>query len=77
MDFLVVIRVALKVLSDKLVAIFSLALAAFLSGWVMYSPDPLRVVALGIFALFALLIGRKVEENAKDQPATARVESTD
>ncbi len=77
MDYLLVLRVALKVLSEKLAVFLSLVLAAFLAGWVMYQPDPLRVAALGIFSVFALLIGRKEGNHAKDQSAPARDQSAE
>lgn len=77
MDFLVVLRVALKVLSEKLVILFSLSLSAFLAGWVMYDPNWQRVATLGIFSVFALLVGRKVIPNGQDQQTPVRIESAD
>jgi hypothetical protein len=61
MDAVSVIRLALAVLSERLISILALGMACGLSCWVMYAPTWDRVATLGIFVLFAYLVIRTKE----------------
>lgn len=56
MEAVSVLRLALRVLSDRVIVITGLVMACFLSAWVMYEPSWHRVAALGIFSLLTLLV---------------------
>ena len=56
MEPVAVLRLALRVLSDRAIVVGGLAMACFLSAWVMYDPSWHRVAALGIFSLLTLLV---------------------
>lgn len=56
MDAVSVLRLALRVLSDRVIVITGLVMSCFLSAWVMYEPSWHRVAALGIFSLLTLLV---------------------
>lgn len=63
MDATAIIRLALSVLTDRLISILSLCMACGLSCWVMYIPTWDRVVTLGIFVLFSFLVIRTKEKS--------------
>jgi len=68
MDAVSVLRLALKVLAERVILIIGLVMACFLTAWVMYEPSWHRVAALGIFCLLALLvIPRKERKREADQ----------
>lgn len=49
------VRVALRVLSGRAVAVLGVALVFALGCWAMLNPTPLRVLIAGGFAVFSLL----------------------
>lgn len=61
MDAVKVIRVALSVLTDRLLVLMGMAMACFLAGWVMWEPAWERVAALAIFAVFGYFFVPKRE----------------
>lgn len=63
MDAVSVIRLALSVLTERLISILALCMACGLSCWVMYIPTWDRVATLGIFVLFAYLVIRNKENH--------------
>jgi len=68
MDAVSVLRLALKVLAERVIVILGLVMACFLTGWVMYLPSWDRVAALGIFCLLTLLVmPRKERKREADQ----------
>lgn len=63
MDAVSVIRLALSVLTERVISILALGMACGLACWVMYTPTWDRVVTLGIFVLFAYLVIKNKEHH--------------
>jgi Ca2+/Na+ antiporter len=63
MDAFAIVRLALSVLTDRLISILALCMACGLSCWVMYIPTWDRVVTLGIFVLYSYLVIRTKESS--------------
>jgi hypothetical protein len=67
MDMIKVVRLALDVLTDKVISVVSLILGFILSAWVMYEPDFYRLMSLIVYTIFSLFITvkfmAKPEEN--------------
>ena len=67
MDVTSVIRIALSVISDRLIVILALLTSFGLGCWVMWGPVWERVVALAIYVIFSYLTVRnKGEKNGSD-----------
>ena len=62
-----VVRLALDVLTDKVISVVSLILGFILSAWVMHEPDFYRLMSLIVYTIFSLFITvkfmAKPEEN--------------
>lgn len=56
MDGLRLVRIALSVITDRLITIMSLMMSCGLACWVMWGPQWDRVATLGIFVLFSYLV---------------------
>ena len=69
MDAISLVRLALQVLTERVISLSGLVMACFLAGWVMYVPSWERVVGLGIFCLMAYLVIRMKESKREDQQA--------
>ena len=65
MDAVTVIRLALKVISDRLLVILALALSFSLACWTMYDPQLERLGTMAFFSIFSYLLlnTRKRETN--------------
>ena len=64
MDATSVIRIALQIISDRLITILALQTSFGLGCWTMWGPTWERVVTLAIFSVFAyLLVRNKGETN--------------
>lgn len=63
MDGLALVRLALSVLTERLISILALSMSCGLACWVMYIPTWDRVATLGIFVFFAYLIIRIKESS--------------
>jgi len=50
-----IVRVALSVLSDRLLSLLALAMSFILAAWVMHDPNILRAIMAGFFALCVYL----------------------
>lgn len=70
MDAIALIRIALSVLTDRLIVILALLMSCGLACWVMWGPTWERVVTLTIFVIFSYLIVR-INGNGKDQEPSA------
>ena len=57
------VRIALEVLSDRLVTILALAMSCGLACYTMWAGDWTRVATLGIFVLFAYLVVQTKERS--------------
>lgn len=67
MDATSVIRIALQVISDRLISILALIASSIMCGWTMWGLEWERVVALAIFNVFAyLLVRNKEKSNGSD-----------
>jgi hypothetical protein len=56
MDAIKVLRLALDVLTEKVVSVLSLVSGFALATWVMYEPDFYRLMTLIVFTVFSLLV---------------------
>jgi hypothetical protein len=69
MDSVSLIRLALNVISDRLITILALVMSCGLACYTLWAGDWTRVATLGIFVVFSYLIVRNKERNhAKPQP---------
>lgn len=68
MDAVKVVRIALSVLSERLLVLLALMLGCFLASWVMYEPSWERVSVLGIFTLFAYVLLYQREGKRNENP---------
>ena len=69
MDAISIIRLALKVISDRLLTILALLLVFSLSCWTMYEPQLERLGTMAFFSIFSYLLlnTRKRESNEKPE----------
>jgi hypothetical protein len=56
MDTIALVRLALAVISERLITILALSMSCGLACWVMWGPQWDRVATLGIFVLFSYLV---------------------
>jgi hypothetical protein len=65
MEAIALIRLALKVISDRLLVILALALSFSLACWTMYDPQLERLGTMAFFSIFSYLLlnTRKRETN--------------
>jgi hypothetical protein len=64
MDATSVIRLALEVISDRLISVLALLTSCGLGCWTMWGPQWERVVTLAIYVFFAyLLVNSKEKQN--------------
>lgn len=72
MDATSIIRLALAVISDRLITIIALLTSFGLGCWTMYGMGWERVTALAIYVIFAyLLVTAKEKSNAEPRPSTS------
>jgi hypothetical protein len=63
MEAIVVIRLALKIISDRLITILALLASSIMCGWTMWNPMWERVTTLAIFVVFSYLVVNIKEKN--------------
>ena len=56
MDAVALVRLALGIISDRLITIMALLASTTMGCWAMYDPKWERVVALAIFVFFSYLV---------------------
>lgn len=56
MEAVAVIRLALKIISDRLILILALALSFSLACWTMYDPNLERLGTMAFFSIFSYLL---------------------
>jgi hypothetical protein len=56
MEAITVIRLALKIISDRLITVLALVASSVMCGWTMWNPMWERVTTLAIFVVFCYLI---------------------
>ena len=67
MEAVALIRLALKIISDRLITILALIATSVMCGWTMWNPMWERVVTLAIFVVFCYLIVN-VKERTRNEP---------
>jgi len=76
MDAIQVIRVALNVISERLLTIIALGMSFGLACWVMKDPDILRLGTMAFFAIFSfLLLKTRKRENYETESKTTTSQS--
>lgn len=69
MDGVAIIRLALSILSERLLAVIALLLSFGLACWSMYDPTWERLATMAFFSVFSYLLinSRKRETNEKPE----------
>ena len=67
MDAVVLIRLALAVISDRLITILALLASSVMCGWTMWNPMWERVTTLAIFVVFSYLVVNTKERNKNER----------
>ena len=67
MDAIVLVRMALSVLSERLIMLVALALVFSLACWTMWDPRWERMLTMAFFSIFSFLIITRSTPNAKPQ----------
>jgi hypothetical protein len=73
MDAIKLVRVALAVLTERLITILALSMSCGLACWVMWGPQWDRVATLAIFVLFSYLV-IQTKERKNERPEKVREE---
>jgi len=69
MDAVALVRLALGVITDRLITILVLISTSIMCGWTMWDPKWERVTALAIFVVFSYLLV-KVKERTSNEHDT-------
>ncbi len=69
MEAVALVRLALAVITDRLITILALIASSVMCGWTMWNPMWERVVTLAIFVVFSYLIVN-VKERKQNEPKT-------
>jgi len=69
MEAVALVRLALAVITDRLITILALIASSVMCGWTMWNPMWERVTTLAIFVVFCYLIVN-VKERTKNEPKT-------
>ena len=69
MEAIALVRLALNVITDRLITILALVASSVMCGWTMWNPMWERVTTLAIFVVFCYLIVN-VKERTKNEPQT-------
>ena len=69
MEAVGILRLALGVITDRLITILALIASSVMCGWTMWNPMWERVTTLAIFVVFCYLIVN-VKERTKNEPKT-------
>jgi len=69
MEAVALVRLALGVITDRLITILALIASSIMCGWTMWNPMWERVTTLAIFVVFCYLIVN-VKERTKNEPKT-------
>ena len=69
MEAVALVRLALSVITDRLIVILALVMSCGLACWTMWGPTWERVVTLTIFVIFSYLV-TKTRDNRNERQAT-------
>jgi MFS superfamily sulfate permease-like transporter len=70
MDAIALVRLALGVITDRLITILVLIATSIMCGWTMWNPIWERVTTLAIFTVFSYLLVRVKERTTNEQEQT-------
>ena len=70
MDATAIIRLALEVISNRLITILALLTSCGLACWVMWGPEWARVTTLAIYVIFSHLTVRLKEKRNEETSST-------
>jgi len=76
MDVIAVMRLALSILTERLMVFIALSMVFSLSCWTMYLPGTVRIETTALFALFSLVLLRKRDKH-ETEPKTRDSQPTD
>ena len=68
MDAISIIRLALKVISDRLLVILAMSLSFSLACWTMWDPKLERLGTMVFFSIFSYLVINVKERNRNEKP---------
>lgn len=68
MDGIALVRLALGVITDRLITILAIISCSVMCGWTMWGPMWERVTTLAIFVIFAYALVRAKERTENDRP---------
>ena len=71
MDATSIIRLAIQIISDRLITVLALIAASIMCGWTMWDPAWQRVATLAIFVVFEYLLVRSKENSNETRSATS------
>lgn len=74
-DFVKILNLAIRVLSDRLITLLALLTSFALGCWTMWGPMWERVVTLGIFVVFAYLIVYSKERSRREDSSDGQERS--
>jgi len=66
MEAVALVRLALAVITDRLITILALIASSIMCGWTMWNPMWERVVTLAIFVIFSYLVVNTKERNKNE-----------
>jgi len=69
MEAVALVRLALAVITDRLITILALIASSIMCGWTMWNPMWERVVTLAIFVIFSYLVVNTKERNKNELKA--------
>ena len=70
MDAIALVRLALGIITDRLITILVLISTSIMCGWTMWNPTWERVTALAIFTVFSYLLVKVKERTSNEQEQT-------
>ena len=70
MDAIALVRLALGVITDRLITILVLVATSIMCGWTMWNPTWERVTTLAIFTVFSYLLVKVKERTSNEQEQT-------
>ena len=66
MEAVALVRLALGIITDRLITILALLASSVMCGWTMWNPMWERVVTLAIFVVFSYLVVNTKERNKNE-----------
>jgi len=73
MDGIALVRLALGVITDRLITILVLISTSIMCGWTMWDPKWERVTALAIFVVFSYLLVKVKERTSNEHDSQSQI----